>query len=114
MNDMTNKEQLGEATYQYTHKQDFNTIKENPFTCVENAFQAGAQWLGKQMIVKLKFASDMNASTLNREPKNETALFLMQFCEAQIQQLLTLMRTDKPLFKDDILKEIGYVCPIKK
>ena len=45
MIDMTNKRQLGEATYQYTHKQDSNTIRENPFTSVENAFQAGAHWM---------------------------------------------------------------------
>lgn len=101
------KKELNDAAQEYTEKGS---------KCQDemDAFIGGAQWLGKQMIAKLKFASDVYASTLNREPKNETALFLMNFSEAQIQQVLNLMRTDKPLYRDDILKEIGYVSPIKK
>ena len=42
---MTTKEQLGEATYQYVHKQEFDAIREAPFTSIENAFVAGASWM---------------------------------------------------------------------
>ena len=79
----------------------------------ERAFIAGAHWIGKQVIAKLQFASDINASKVDREPEDEIALWLMQFSEAQIQQVLNLMRVDKPLYKESVLKEIGYVKPIK-